>query len=353
MAVKCSRCVSALFGVATLAILLLPSQSQASLLYLDPTGGSYQKGSTFVVTVRLDPEGECVNAVNAVVTYPKDEITVFDVSQSRSILSLWVEPPRIDQVNGQIHFQGGIPNGYCGRIDGDPGNTNVIGEIIFRKQGGLSVGGGSGVSDIRVDFNEDVSEVLRNDGRGTPADLTFQGGVYRIDPNAPLIDESAWFDVLRNDRIPPESFTVTLASKSDIKNGRYFVVFSTTDKQSGIDSYEIMEESRNNPGMNEWKKNTPAIWERASSPYVLKDQTLNSIIRIKAIDKAGNERISVYVPNDSERSIPKEQSVTGVLYAGIVGIIVIIGGVLFISKVRRKKLPPLREEVEGDVHNQP
>ena len=34
-------------------------------------------------------------------------------------------------------------------------------------------------------------------------------------------------------------------------------------------------------------------WIRAESPYVLKDQKLKSYVYIKAIDKAGNERIEV------------------------------------------------------------
>ena len=37
-------------------------------------------------------------------------------------------------------------------------------------------------------------------------------------------------------------------------------------------------------------------WERAESPYLLKDQSLKSIIKVKAVDKAGNEKIVKVAP---------------------------------------------------------
>ena len=63
----------------------------------------------------------------------------------------------------------------------------------------------------------------------------------------------------------------------NIKECGHFLIFSTTDKQTGIDCYEIKE------GEKDWKKE--------KSPYLLEDQTLRSIIKVRAVDKAGNERI--------------------------------------------------------------
>ena len=37
-------------------------------------------------------------------------------------------------------------------------------------------------------------------------------------------------------------------------------------------------------------------WQVASSPYVLQDQSLGSTVRVRAVDKAGNERLAVFVP---------------------------------------------------------
>ena len=39
-----------------------------------------------------------------------------------------------------------------------------------------------------------------------------------------------------------------------------------------------------------------AIWKVGDSPYLLEDQSLKSIIKVRAIDKAGNERIVEIIP---------------------------------------------------------
>ena len=56
------------------------------------------------------------------------------------------------------------------------------------------------------------------------------------------------------------------------------MAFSTTDPQSGIDHYEILEGS-------------DTVWHNATSPYRLTDQSLSSNIYIRAVDGAGNFRV--------------------------------------------------------------
>jgi ATP-dependent Zn protease len=65
-------------------------------------------------------------------------------------------------------------------------------------------------------------------------------------------------------------------------DNNYFVVFSTVDKGSGIDHFEIKETYTGLDGH----------FVVGSSPYVLKDQSLNKNIYIKAVDKNGNIRLS-------------------------------------------------------------
>jgi hypothetical protein len=75
------------------------------------------------------------------------------------------------------------------------------------------------------------------------------------------------------------------------------VTFSTTDKQTGIDYYEVREtdERGNIPGTREAPQ-----WTRvpANEPYVLLDQNLESLVEVRAVDKAGNERIASLSPDD-------------------------------------------------------
>jgi len=70
--------------------------------------------------------------------------------------------------------------------------------------------------------------------------------------------------------------------------GKYFLVFATQDKKSGIAHYEVQENRR--------QKIESRKWIETESPYILKDQELRSYIFVKAVDKAGNERIAVVEP---------------------------------------------------------
>lgn len=80
---------------------------------------------------------------------------------------------------------------------------------------------------------------------------------------------------LAADTQPPLPFEPKLVSDPAIHGGKYVLVFSTTDAESGIDHYEVKE------GL--------LRWERAESPYVLPLQHLPKIIVVKAVDRAGNE----------------------------------------------------------------
>ena len=64
--------------------------------------------------------------------------------------------------------------------------------------------------------------------------------------------------------------------------------FTTQDKGSGIERYEIQE--RRKPTIDN------RSWIVAESPYVLNDQVLHSFIDIRAVDKAGNVRVATVPP---------------------------------------------------------
>jgi hypothetical protein len=89
---------------------------------------------------------------------------------------------------------------------------------------------------------------------------------------------------------------------SSIFDNKWFLVFATQDKGSGIDHYEILETRSNIKAilinkkifLNYFKKQ----WKIGESPYMLNDQKLQSYIFVKAIDKAGNERIVKLKPQN-------------------------------------------------------
>jgi hypothetical protein len=78
-----------------------------------------------------------------------------------------------------------------------------------------------------------------------------------------------------------------------------------------------------------------APWIITESPYVLVDQTLNSTIRVKAIDKAGNETIAVLVPDTAIRTLSIDRIITMSLIGGVALISVLLIAFVLIQRKKR------------------
>lgn len=325
------RKISLFLGICFISV-IGTSKADAASLYIDPAQGSMARGDSITMSVRLDTneaEQECVNAVDAVIRYT-DNLTPVDVTMADSIFSMWVEPPKIDKENKLITFAGGIPNGYCGRIEGDPRLTNTLAKIIFRLPG-FSVGSGgiTASSTGSVEFSQETTAYL-NDGLGTKADLSTYGATIALSdkPGAELKDD--WQREIEADNIPPEQFSLELT----LIDGKHAVVFNTTDKQTGIDEYQVMEEPVSRLFDFAWGR-ADAPWVVARSPYTLKDQSLNSTIRVKAIDKAGNEYTATLIPDESMRGVSVRDMI---LIGGALLLVAFLVAIVFIVlRVRKRR----------------
>jgi hypothetical protein len=314
---------------------VIPS-AHAATLYLDPNQAQLNRGDSLTVSVRLDTqEGECVNAVDGVITYTEN-IQPVDISRGNSIFSMWVEEPKINKENRTITFAGGIPNGYCGRIPGDPRLTNNIVDLVFQSPG-LQIGSSNSGDTVTVNFDPQTTIYL-NDGFGSIASTTFFGSTIALTRQAGPAISNPWQEKVVNDDIFPEAFSITLERTPNAFSNNYFITFNTTDKQSGIDHYEVIEEPLDSKNLFGWGAET-APWIEAKSPYVLEDQSLNSTIRVRALDKAGNEYIATYVPNEAERRISTENIISiGVLVAvGILILALLVVSYTYFRNKRRKK----------------
>lgn len=316
-------CVYAMLGTLS---------ARAALLYFDPAESTVFRGDTVTLGLRIDTdEGECINTVDAVIHYDPS-IRAVDVSRGDSILNIWVENPVVNEAEHTITFAGGIPGGYCGRIPGDPRLTNVLLELVFRSPG-LSIGTGDNPSP-RIWIDES-SQVLLHDGYGTNAELRLQEAKIILESKAGGTPTDEWTTEVQNDAELPSDFSITLTKDDVAFGGRYFIVFNSNDKQSGIDHYEVMEEPFEEFNAFKWGR-ADAPWLTAESPYVLKDQTLNSTIRVKAIDKAGNERIAVIVPDEALTSMSQNTRVS-IIVGGLIVVTVIILGIVVYMLYRKKR----------------
>jgi len=327
--------IGVLFG-----FFIFTTQAQAATLYMDPNTVQLERGDTIKVSVRLNAsQDECVNVVDAVINY-SDQLNLVDVSRGQSIFSMWVQEPKIDPANRTVSFAGGIPNGYCGRIAGDPRLTNVVVDLIFQSPG--FVIGASDSATATVSFAPQT-QILLNDGFGTPAKSELFGAQIELLKNTGAGVRDEWRQVILDDDILPEGFSITLERTENAFNNRYFITFNTTDKQSGIDHYEVIEEPVSELNFFKWGQET-APWVTAVSPYKLKDQTLNSVVRVRAIDKAGNEYVAVLIPEESARTMGAEAKVLIAVVVTVLFAFVFSGALYAYLRYRKKKRAEINDE---------
>lgn len=319
--------------LVTLGAVFLPVITQAASLYLDPPFADVYRSDAIVTSIRLDVDkatNECVNVFDIVVNY-NGALTPVDISLGQSFVPLWVEAPVIDREAQTISMAGGIPNGYCGRVAGDSNLTNVIADIIFRLAGNEIID-----SDVSIVSFSPNSKLYLNDGRGTAAPLrTFQAEYTLFDEVGEEIRDD-WTATILADTIPPEPFEITLHDGDLATGGQYFIEFNTTDKQSGLSHYQVIEERDvENSFFTFGAATTP--WVDARSPYILKDQTLRSLVRVKAIDKAGNEYVATLLPRNTGL-LPLEWFGFGLAVFAVVSLIGFV--IVYVLRRRREKHSP-------------
>ena len=235
--------------------LVTTASVSAATLYFNTSDDGLVVGDIFTIEVWLDTENEDVNAIDVDLDFSLG-LRCKDFSDGGSIVSLWMERPQLSEDN-KISFSGLIPGGF--RADG-----LLLKLTLEAKSEGLRI----------VSFGED-SGVLLNDGKGTVAELRIENYELRIQSEeirSPREVESLYI----SDVDPPESFEPKVIQLDNVFEGKYFVIFSAQDKDSGIDYYEVFDGGE---------------WIVAESPYVLKNQDFRKNIQVKVVDKSGNERI--------------------------------------------------------------
>jgi hypothetical protein len=259
--------------ILILFLLMFGMSAHAATLYFDsPLGNIAASETVFPVDIKIDTEGEEINAVDIEIDYSSDVFSIDDLSNGNSILMFWLKNPKID--NGKIIFAGIIPGGFNGK-DGQ-----LLRLFIKAKKQDL------GFLNI-----SDNSKVLLNDGRGTEIELNFLRYELTITEKSAL-QGAEIENLIQKDTNPPASFSPQVAREPDVLNGKWFLSFATQDKESGIDYYEILESRFKSYQLKD------ETWVRTESPYVLKDQTRRSYVFVKAVDKSGNEIIAMILPGE-------------------------------------------------------
>ncbi|GMX58422.1 MAG: hypothetical protein MCSN_0760 [Candidatus Microsyncoccus archaeolyticus] len=266
------------------------NQVDAASLVLESDSNQIKVNSDFQINVFLNSEDESINAIGGNISFPQDLLELKEIREGNSIINFWVEKPKIE--NGKMSFSGIIPGGYNSK-DG------LIFSLIFKTKTE-----GDGI----VYLNQ--IQAYKNDGLGTPINLNFSNISFYI-RNYFETQESA--EIIDNEK--PETFSPEISQDQELFENKYFLVFATQDKGVGVDHYEVCEGSLKNCTV-------------AESPYVLKDQSLEKKVYIKAIDKKGNERIVIVNPLNP---LPWYKN-----YLFYVIIIILIISILLINKLWKK-----------------
>lgn len=256
-----------IFGTILISIFWAFS-AKAAILYLEPKEGSYSKGDVFLVNLMIDTERERINAAQIELLFPQEKLEVLEISKGNSIFVFWPTEPSFLNESGKISLIGGVPGGF----EGKGKIISIAFRVIFSENESTFA---------EINFSEE-NQVFLNDKLGTKTETKTQKAVFTLFSKPSEILKDEWKEEIEKDKIPPEPFEITLGKDPLIFNGKYFIAFESRDFQTGIDHYEVKEGKRE--------------WRLAKSPYLLEDQTLSSKILVKAVDKAGNERISELPP---------------------------------------------------------
>lgn len=269
--------------------LCAPIFAFAAEIRLDARKTEIRSGEQFLVDVMIDSK-ESLNAIEGRLAFPSGILKVVDIRDGNSVINFWLEKPHIAEF-GAIVFSGITPGGFSG-VD------KKILSVVFESKN-------SGSASLAL---QNIT-ALYNDGLGTKAAIENRGARVSVRQGDGMIREEVF-----KDTEPPEDFKPVIASDPNIFDGKYFLVFATQDKKSGVDRYEARE--------GDWG------WFRVvESPYFLKHQRLDKNIYIKAIDKSDNEKIVMMKPKNSV-SWPERNEIIGILAL----LIITIFGIMLIMR---------------------
>jgi len=305
------------FIITTVLIFGLPISLLAGELGLQSEFQTVGIGQKFQIDLWLDTDNEPVNALEGQIIFPAELFKLEEIRDGASVVGLWVEAPhyiQLDNGDGKIIFSGIIPHGMS------ESRARILSVIVEA----LEAGSGS--------INVINANVIGNgiSGRRTPLTLS------RLTVNISA-DKAVTPFVLKEDKKSPEPFYPRIASGPDIFDNDFFVIFQTTDDETGIDHYEIIESSKDYSDQ-QLKELDASLWQMVINPARLSDQSLSSFIYIKAVDRAGNQTIAKLAPQATVlTSSPYKYYIFSVII-GVVTLLCLFFGFIMWRDLWKKKI---------------
>ncbi|MBP9710818.1 MAG: hypothetical protein KBD50_00925 [Candidatus Pacebacteria bacterium] len=240
-----------LLALALLTLGALPVCASAAELSFESEPAQPAVGTPFVVRVMLTTGAEVFNTVEGTIKVPSD-LTVERVSTGGSAMTLWPISPRFVPSAGQIEFTGGVPENV-----GPNAKVELFTIHAFARAPGGYV------------LSSRNSRGYLADGNGTERMLPTATVRVTVSGTGGKAYTPA------RDRRSPTFVVAELGQDEALFNGQYFVTFSATDDQSGVTSYQV-------------KEGRFGSYVPVERYYVLRDQSLDTPVWVRATDASGN-----------------------------------------------------------------
>ncbi len=323
-----------------LAAWLVPSHSQAAMLYTGSANQVVYVGQDFVVEWYLDTQGKDINSLSLDLTYSKDKLEATNVSVGNSSLDLWVKPPTYENSKGEIKLVGGISAGANDnklsifRVTFKPKETGNAKLSISKNSDALvadGLGSSAGIIFNEVNFTINPAEAQpaqisspshpdqslwyknrnvlikvepkegeiysysfssnlelfpdpKQEAVSTPIEFhDLPDGIYYFklnSKNGPSEWQEAGVFRVQIDFTPPKEFTPRIGKDPSVFDGQPFVTFNALDNISGISHYEV-------------RSGLFGGWEKTKNKFFkLPGLVLGDTLEVKVVDEAGNERVA-------------------------------------------------------------
>src|SRR3989344_6246036 len=194
------------------------NKTEAARLYFEPQEAIMGAEKDFSVGVRIDAKNQ-INAISVGIFIPP-EIALIDAVIGNSIINFWVEKPSFDESSRILTFSGIVPGGFQGEKE----------PLLTMKN---KTDGQEGKAILT--FNKEKTKIYLHTSEGVEDSLELESLTL------PISEGKENFGVEIIDRDPPEDFKPEISRDANIFENRWFLVFATQDKSSGIDHYEVCE----------------------------------------------------------------------------------------------------------------
>lgn len=147
--------------IFSLAVFFSAQSVFAATIYLSPDQGSFNIGDEISVNIKINSEGESINAGQASLNWPSSVLKFIEADKTGSVFNFWVDEPKTS-TESSMSFIGGTSNGISGEA------LQIL-KVKFK-----TVGGGA------AEISLSDAAITAADGKGTNILSVIKGAAFAV-----------------------------------------------------------------------------------------------------------------------------------------------------------------------------